>query len=61
MKRGELDLIARDPGQLGPVRPQQADGAGHDRVEDWIGHSSDWLMTRQDIALVARPAGAARG
>ncbi len=32
-ERGELDLIARDPGQRARVRPQQADGAGHDRVE----------------------------
>ncbi len=30
---GERDLIAGDPGQRTRVRPQQADGAGQDRVE----------------------------
>jgi len=32
-ERGQLDPIARDPGQCARVRPQQADGAGQNRVE----------------------------
>src|SRR5262245_37020425 len=32
-ERGEHDLIALDPGQHAGVRAQQADGAGHDRIE----------------------------
>ena len=49
-ERGELDLIARDPGQHARVRPQQADGAGHDRVEHRLDIRLRAADDAQDVA-----------
>ncbi len=44
LHRGKLDLIARDPSHRARVGSQQADGAGHDRVE----HRSDVRLRAAD-------------
>ena len=49
-ERGELDLIALDPGQHPRVRPQQADGAGHDRVEHRLDIRLRLADDAQDVA-----------
>ena len=49
-ERNELDLMARDPGQRARVRPQQADGAGYDRVEHRLDIRLRAADDAQDVA-----------
>ena len=49
-ERGELDLITREPGQRARVTPQQADGAGENRVEHRLDIRLRAADDAQDVA-----------
>src|SRR5262249_45435353 len=49
-ERRELDLIACNPGQYARVRPEQTDGAGHDRVEHRLDVCLRLADNSQDVA-----------